>query len=195
MNRAFTKREKVMLVILAVLIIGIGYLKLLLEPINAGIENYQQMEAMEQDQILLNASLVQQKRQMEQELQELFESGDPSPIPTYDNSANLLVELHKILEGSAEYTLNFTGTNPMDVQYLVGRPVNLTFRTASYPAARRIIDKLHDSTNINSISDLSIQFNSGHDQIIYWNESTEDSSKYPIVVSLTITYYERTQTK
>lgn len=195
MNRAFTKREKVMLVILAVLIIGIGYFKFLLEPVNAGIENYRQMEAMEQDQILQNATLVQQKRQMEQELEALFESGDPSPIPTYDNSANLLVELHKILEGSAEYTLNFTGTNPMDVQYLIGRPVSLTFRTASYSAARRIIDKLHNSTNINSISDLSIQFNSDHNQIIYWNESTEDSDKYPIVVSLTITYYERTETK
>lgn len=195
MNRAFTKREKVMLVILAVLIIGIGYFKFLLEPVNAGIENYRQMEAMEQDQILLNATLVQQKRQMEQELEALFESGDPSPIPTYDNSANLLVELHKILEGSAEYTLNFTGTNPMDVQYLIGRPVSLTFRTASYSAARRIIDKLHNSSNINSISDLSIQFNSDHNQIIYWNESTEDSDKYPIVVSLTITYYERTETK
>lgn len=195
MNRAFTKREKVMLVILAVLIIGIGYFKFLLEPVNAGIENYRQMEAMEQDQILQNAALVQQKRQMEQELEALFESGDPSPIPTYDNSANLLVELHKILEGSAEYTLNFTGTNPMDVQYLIGRPVSLTFRTASYSAARRIIDKLHNSTNVNSISDLSIQFNSNHNQIIYWNESTEDSDKYPIVVSLTITYYERTETK
>lgn len=195
MNRAFTKREKVMLVILAVLIIGIGYFKFLLEPVNAGIENYRQMEAMEQDQILQNATLVQQKRQMEQELEALFESGDPSPIPTYDNSANLLVELHKILEGSAEYTLNFTGTNPMDVQYLIGRPVSLTFRTASYSAARRIIDKLHNSTNVNSISDLSIQFNSDHNQIIYWNESTEDSDKYPIVVSLTITYYERTETK
>ena len=33
MNRAFTTREKVLLVILAVLIIGIGYFKLLLEPI------------------------------------------------------------------------------------------------------------------------------------------------------------------
>ena len=195
MNRAFTKREKVMLVILAVLIIGIGYFKFLLEPVNAGIENYRQLEAMEQDQILLNATLVQQKRQMEQELEALFESGDPSPIPTYDNSANLLVELHKILEGSAEYTLNFTGTDPMDVQYLIGRPVSLTFRTASYSAARRIIDKLHNSSNINSISDLSIQFNSDHNQIIYWNESTEDSDKYPIVVSLTITYYERTETK
>ena len=195
MNRAFTKREKVMLVILVVLIIGIGYLKLLLEPINAGIENYQQLEAMEQDQILLNAALVQEKHQMERELTELFASGDPSPIPEYDNSAALLVELHKILDGSTEYTLNFTGTSPMDVQYLVGRPVNLTFRTASYPAARKIIDQLHDSSNINSISDLSIQFNSDHSQIIYWNESTEDSNKYPIAVSLTITYYERTQTK
>ena len=194
MNRAFTKREKVMLVILVVLIIGIGYFKFLLEPINAGIENYQQLEAMEQDQILLNATLVQQKHQMERELTELFDSGDPSPIPEYDNSASLLVELHKILDGSTEYTLNFTGTSPMDVAYLIRRPVNLTFRTASYSAARKIIDQLHDSSNINSISDLTIQFAADNSRVIDWNDSTEETAEYPIAVSLTITYYERTTT-
>lgn len=194
MNRAFTKREKVMLVILVVLIIGIGYFKFLLEPINAGIENYQQLEAMEQDQILLNAALVQEKLQMERELTELFDSGDPSPIPEYDNSAALLVELHKILDGSTEYTLNFTGTSPMDVAYLIRRPVNLTFRTASYSAARKIIDQLHDSSNINSISDLTIQFAADNSRVINWNDTDEEDTEYPIAVSLTITYYERTTT-
>ena len=102
MNRAFTTREKVLLVILAVLIIGIGYFKLLLEPINTSIENYRNMTASEQDEILVNTALLQKKKQMETELEELFASGDPTPIPVYDNSGNLLVELHRILDKSLD---------------------------------------------------------------------------------------------
>ena len=43
MNRAFSTREKVLLVILALLLIGVGYFKLLLEPINESIDNYTQL--------------------------------------------------------------------------------------------------------------------------------------------------------
>lgn len=193
MNRAFTTREKVLLVILAVLIIGIGYFKLLLEPINTSIENYRNMTASEQDEILVNTALLQKKKQMETELEELFASGDPTPIPVYDNSGNLLVELHRILDKSLDYSLNFSGTSPMDVEYLVRRPVSLTFQTPTYAQARAIINELHDSDNVNCISDLSMQINNGNldytNEIIRWDE--DDDSDYYITVSLVITYYER----
>lgn len=193
MNRAFTTREKVLLVILAVLIIGIGYFKLLLEPINTSIENYRNMTASEQDEILVNTALLQKKKQMETELEELFASGDPTPIPVYDNSGNLLVELHRILDKSLDYSLNFSGVSTMDVEYLVRRPVSLTFQTPTYAQARAIIDELHDSDNVNCISDLSMQINNGNldytNEIIHWDE--DDDSDYYITVSLVITYYER----
>lgn len=193
MNRAFTTREKVLLVILAVLIIGIGYFKLLLEPINTSIENYRNMTASEQDEILVNTALLQKKKQMETELEELFASGDPTPIPVYDNSGNLLVELHRILDKSLDYSLNFSGVSTMDVEYLVRRPVSLTFQTPTYSQARAIINELHDSDNVNCISDLSMQINNGNldytNEIIHWDE--DDDSDYYITVSLVITYYER----
>lgn len=193
MNRAFTTREKVLLVILAVLIIGIGYFKLLLEPINTSIENYRNMTASEQDEILVNTALLQKKKQMETELEELFVSGDPTPIPVYDNSGNLLVELHRILDKSLDYSLNFSGTSPMDVEYLVRRPVSLTFQTPTYAQARAIINELHDSDNVNCISDLSMQINNGNlddtNEIIRWD--LDDNSDHYVTVSLVITYYER----
>lgn len=193
MNRAFTTREKVLLVILAVLIIGIGYFKLLLEPINTSIENYRNMTASEQDEILANTALLQKKKQMETELEELFASGDPTPIPVYDNSGNLLVELHRILDKSLDYSLNFSGTSPMDVEYLVRRPVSLTFQTPTYAQARAIINELHDSDNVNCISDLSMQINNGNldytNEIIRWD--LDDNSDHYVTVSLVITYYER----
>ena len=40
MKRAFTTREKVMLLVLTVLLIVIAYFKLILEPINNSIDEY-----------------------------------------------------------------------------------------------------------------------------------------------------------
>ena len=100
MNRAFTTREKILLVILAVLLIGIGYFKLILEPINSSIETYQSNTAAEQDEILLNTVTLAQMKMMQTELDEIHASGNAKPLPSYDNSDKLLVELNQILDKS-----------------------------------------------------------------------------------------------
>ena len=68
MNRAFTTREKVLLVILALLLIGVGYFKLLLEPVNESIDRYASQTAAEQDAMLQDTAQLVRLRQMEQEL-------------------------------------------------------------------------------------------------------------------------------
>ena len=184
MNRAFTTREKVMLVILCLLIIGIGYYKFLLEPINDQIENYNSMAAQEQDIITQNMALIQKKRTMEQELEEIFaENPNPTPIPSYDNAGVLMVELHSILDGTVDYTLSFSDTSKLSGGYLLRRPVQLDFTAYSYSQARSIINKLHDSDNINQISDLTIT---------RVNRETKDADEETdqISVSMVIAYFE-----
>lgn len=184
MNRAFTTREKVMLVILCLLIIGIGYYKFLLEPINDQIENYNSMAAQEQDTIVQNMALVQKKREMEQELEQIFaENPDPTPIPSYDNSGVLMVELHSILDGTVDYTLSFADTSRLSGGYLIRRPLQLDFTAYTYSQARSIIDRLHDSKNINQISDLTITRVDRETKEI--DEETDSIS-----VSMVITYFE-----
>ena len=75
MNRPFTTREKVMLVILSLMIIGICYYKFLLEPINDQIEQYNQMAAGEQDIITQNMALIQKRPSSQKTL-------PPIPSPT-----------------------------------------------------------------------------------------------------------------
>ena len=184
MNRPFTTREKVMLVILSLMIIGICYYKFLLEPINDQIEQYNQMAAGEQDIITQNMALIQKKKEMEQELEAIFaENPDPDPIPNYDNSGVLMVEIHSILEGTVDYTLSFSDTSLLSGGYLLRRPLELEFSVTTYSQARAIINRLHDSKNINQISDLSItRVNRETKQI------DEDSDT--IRVKMVITYFE-----
>ena len=155
MNRAFTNREKVLLVVLAVLLIGVGYFKLLLEPVNDSVDRYSQLAAAEQDEILQNTVLLVQKQQMEQELQTIYDSGKAVPLPAYDNAEKLLVELNHILASSQDYSLNFGSTSELEGGYIVCRPLNLQFSAKDYATARDILTALHDSANVNQISDLS----------------------------------------
>lgn len=176
MNRAFSTREKVLLVILALLLIGVGYFKLLLEPINESIDNYTQLASSEQDAMLQGTAQLVQLRQMEQELEAIFESGDAVPLPAYDNAEGLLVELNHILAASTEYTLNFGTADMLDGGYIVRRPLSLQFSAKNYAAARGILAALHDSANVNQISDLSVSL-------------PEDPEK-GVQVTCSVTFYE-----
>ncbi len=176
MNRAFSTREKVLLVILALLLIGVGYFKLLLEPINESIDNYTQLASSEQDAMLQGTAQLVQLRQMEQELEVIHESGDAVPLPAYDNAEGLLVELNHILAASTEYTLNFGTVDMLDGGYIVRRPLSLQFSAKNYAAARGILTALHDSANVNQISDLSVSL-------------PEDPDK-GVQVTCSVTFYE-----
>ena len=184
MNRPFTTREKVMLVILSLMIIGICYYKFLLEPINDQIEQYNQMSAGEQDIITQNMALIQKKKEMEQELEAIFaENPDPDPIPNYDNSGVLMVEIHSILDGTVDYTLSFSDTSLLSGGYLLRRPLELEFSVTTYSQARAIINRLHDSKNINQISDLSIT------RVNRETKQTDEDAD-TICVKMVITYFE-----
>lgn len=178
MKRAFSTREKVLLVVLAALLIGIGYFKLILEPINDNIDHFQQMTASEQDEILINTARLAQMRSMQTELDEIFAAGDAKPIPEYDNSGKLLVELHSILSKSTDYSLSFGAVTTLEGGYIQRRPVSMNFTTADYARAADIIKTIHDSDNTNQISDVSIAF------------KTDNGGAGSVSVSLSVTYYE-----
>ena len=155
MNRELTGREKVMLLILIVLVMALGYYKLILEPINDQVAAYR--DSTEQEQTELTTELV---KKMESAVAELRQRGDVKPIPAYDNSKALMVELHRILASAQEYSLDFSaGTTEED--YIVLRPISLSYTTATYTQSRAILDALSGSDYMNKISDLSIQTETG----------------------------------
>lgn len=173
MRHVFTTREKVLLVILAVLVIAVGYWKLILTPINDSIADLNAQTVSEQDAILTNSARLSRMRQMQQELETLLADPDAKPLPDYDNSERLLVELNTILSGT-DYTLNFGNTVPLeDGSAIMCRPITLTFEVSSYTSARAVLDALHDSQYVNLISDLRM-----------------DLEGRTVQTSLSITYFE-----
>ena len=155
MKRELTKREKILLLVLAVMVIGLGYFRLIFEPVNDQISQYRMDTEGEQCEILSNTIKLAQMRSMEKKIAEVKVDGTEKAIPTYDNSVVLMRELYRILDATQEYSLDFSSPVEQD-GYVVMRPVSMTFKTGTYQQARAIIDQLCDSGNINQISDLSI---------------------------------------
>ncbi len=177
MSREFTTREKILIVIFALLVIGLCYYKLLLVPINDSIEQYQIDTETEQSEIVQNEVTLKQMKNMQKELEEIKSSGDAKPMPQYDNSEAVLTELNTILSQASDYSLSFGTVEALEeTPYVMQRPVTLTFNASSYEIARSIMDDLHDSDNVNQISDISIAFNTDNG----------------VSVSLSISYFELT---
>ena len=107
MNREFTKREKVLLLIFAVLLIAVGYYKLLLEPINSQIESYRSLTQEEQVQMETAQLQAVRMKQMEAEIAQAKAAGIERTIPDYDNSAVLLPQLYQIMDSTIEYAMDF----------------------------------------------------------------------------------------
>lgn len=176
MNRELTTREKTLLLILCVLVISLGYFKLILEPINDQVLACRTQTEEEQTELTQDLLRVAQMRKMEKTVAEIKASGEEKTIPSYDNSGRLLQELYHVMENAEEYSLDFSaGVTQED--YIVLRPVTLSFQTGSYAQARAIIDALSESENLNQISDLSIQ-------------SGQGDGRNKVQTELVITYFE-----
>ena len=155
MNREFTKREKILLLIFAVLIIVLGYFKLILEPINNQVNEYRGMESEEQAEIDVKTVQALQMSLMEKEIKKAQENGISRIIPTFDNSAILLPKLYQIMDSTSAYSMNFGEITTEGG--VVMRPVAISFETRTYAQARAVIDRLYDTNYAMQIEDVTIQ--------------------------------------
>ena len=183
MDREFTPREKGMLLVLAVLLLALGYMKLFYAPVQQAVEDNQQRQTELQDQALIEQTRVLKMQVMEKELEEL-KAGNAVPdaqVPDYDNVQRVMIELNAILARAQEYSLAFDDVS-LDDSGLVRRPVELTFKTADYAAAREIINDLYHCRYRCSIQDVSI----------YADEDGTDITAAPgAVTQLTAVFLER----
>lgn len=153
--RKLSIRERVLLLLLAVLAVVSGYVLLFylpttqhLESLNAQIAQSQELAAQ------LDAKLTSQQ-QMEQELEQFSAQGSPVPyMPAYDNLQAVMVELHAILADCQEYSLSFQGEQGEDNVFY--RQVSIPFTCGSYEQAREILQKLHDSTLRGLLGDVQL---------------------------------------
>ena len=122
MRREFTRREKVLLLFLAVVLLFSGYMKLFLEPLNGQLASARDQLASAQDSLTMEQTKLLQLRKMEKALEGGPSGAAPAAeIPDYDNIDNVMIQLDAILTAASDYQMTFA-----DVQFgdeLASRPI------------------------------------------------------------------------
>lgn len=153
--RKLTMRERVLLIVLAVIVVISAYVLLFYLPMRQSAQALQaQIEENEELSAQLDARLTQQ-RQMEHSVAQWSEDPDARPeMPSYDNQQAVMVELNSILSDCLEYSLSFQTDDTQGNVFR--RTVTIPFVCASYTAAENILQRLHDSALRSHLSDVQI---------------------------------------
>lgn len=153
--RSFTRREKVMLVILAlVLMVGLYFL-CVHRPVEASLAK----EAAEQEELDLQIQVAQvrleQRNKMQAELDEIFAlpKDQITVMPAYNNLETLMVQFDSIFMG-LEPKLNFPEIKVNEG--VVTRPIEFEFEAPSYDEARAILTRLTRTGQRSLLEGLSI---------------------------------------
>lgn len=153
--RSFSRREKALLVILALILVVGLYVLLVQRPVEAKLDEL----ALEAEDLDLQTQVAQiklsQRNEMRAELDEIFAmpQDEITVMPPYDNLETLMVQLDGIFMG-LEPKLSFP-----EVRFEEGiatRTIQFEFAAPSYDQARAILTRLTRTGNRSLLDGLSI---------------------------------------
>lgn len=140
MSRSFSRGEKILLVILAIILIGLVYYWFVDQPVRQTIANAQAESAQLEAELQGVQLEVIRLQQMQNELDEIEGAGTASWMGSYNNSEEELRLLNDVLADTIEYDIRFSNVTRNGDQ--VRRNFTIQFKTADYVAAKNIIEQL-----------------------------------------------------
>ena len=132
-----------------------------------------------QDQLIIEQAKASSEKQMKDAIE--AEKANPSTgeVEVYNNLANEVNELGRILNGSAE-EVSISWASPTLTDTTVRRIATISFKAESYDTARSLIKSINDMKYKNSISKISLA------------HSTSSTDTSTVTVSMTLTFFETT---
>ena len=144
LNRTFSKREKILLLILTLLVIAIGYYLIVWQPVEARVRAAAAMEADADGAYAIEEVKLVQMQQMQTELAELDafeEKQNAAAIPPYDNAKRVMQLLNGILTAAERYEISFANVETQG--NLALRTLQMRFACADYENAKTILRALY----------------------------------------------------
>lgn len=162
MKKQLTTREKVLLVVLAVLLVICGYYYAFYTPVLQKIAEYKDEIVFIEEQTVALDAQVQKMNQMKEELDAIQsgEMGAIKEIPAYDNSQNLMNSLSFILQSADQYNVSFSSVDEEDST--VRRNISLSYSCGSYETAKSILTQIYESEYRSLIKDVHLSTADGY---------------------------------
>lgn len=179
LNRSFSTRETVLILVLALLLVVACYYFLVVKNVSDTVAaNNEQLAGIEMN-IGVQESLAADRARMKAELDELGDDETLPEVAVYDNIRNELNELNTLLGSATTYNLSF-GQPTVEGQ-LVRRTVTVSFTTPSYASALEVVRQLENGTYRCQITDFTMT-----------GELLADGSVSSVNATLSVTYLETT---
>ena len=172
LSREFTRSEKILLVLLSILLIGLLYYRFVYvttEDMYSSLKA--ESDAVQTDLEIANAK-VERLEQMQNEIDGMDLDEDSSRMESYNNSKNETAFLNQVLRGVDDYSISFAEITRDGAQ--IRRSFSLQFVTKSYKEAESVVDELSHG-----------EYRCLVDDINYTLKDNED-----IYINLTATFFE-----
>ena len=180
LSRDFTRGEKALLLLLALVLVGMAYYFVVDRPVRSSLESAKaEKEALVTELTALQGRLARMEK-MQAELEALQANPEMSHMGSYNNSKAELDFLNELLDETDEYTVSFTG---------VTRDGDQVRRNFNYATAERLLKKIYSCDLRCLLNDISYTRTR-----TYYN--TTDRLRYArdyyerVNVTATATFYE-----
>ena len=154
MNREFTTREKLLILLLCLILVGLAYYQFVDQPVRTALNNaHAERDSLTTELVAVNAKLAVMRR-MRDEMEDITAGGTVSEMKSYNNSKPEIALLNDILRGTPDYTISFADVTRDGDQ--IRRNFTLTFTADSYARIQRIVKQLSESPYRCLVGDLKI---------------------------------------
>lgn len=175
-SRDFTRFEKGLLLVLALILVGLAYYFVVDRPVRSSIAQAEaEYEAMEAELAAVNAKIARLEK-LAKETESMKEDGSISYMASYNNSKEELALLNDILSDTVQYNVTFTNVTRNNNQ--IRRNFSLQFRTEDYASMWEVINGLCESDYRCLVGDIRCQA-----------AKDRDSRQY-VTADVTATFFE-----
>ena len=175
LNRGFTLREKILLLVCVVVGLGIFYYQIIYKSFQNSMEAYD-LSNIQNEMVILQAK-VTNKKMMEQYLAD-HKDDTYGELATYNNLSREISELASIFYGIDDLSISWS--DPTLLNKTVRRNATVSFKTSGYENVVDLVKAINTCKYRCLISDLSISTN--RDRVL------DDSSE--VTVRIVITFFE-----
>lgn len=185
LSKKFTRREKILLLILCLLLIGALYFWLVHIPVSNSLVELQGRQIDAQNQISALQAKDAKMQQMRQELEQLKSAENTAVTPPYNNLENVVAFLNAVMGAAQDYSLNFQEVQLPQDSSIVRRGIQMSFVAENFTQAKEMVLSLRGSPYRCQLSELNM-FR------VNRSDTSGGLETGPVQISLTITFFEQT---
>lgn len=174
-TRAFTRKEKVLIVILAVILLGLAYYRFVDMNVRSAMEEATNAIEVNQSEVDISSAQLARLSNMDQEL-DSYEAGGTSYVASYNNVKEELAMLDQILGQVSDYSISLS--DPVLSGDLIRRNVAIRFTAGSYSEAFSVVRAFNTSELRNIINNIS------------FSSSSNRNGDETVSMNLNLTFYE-----